>query len=154
MNYSSSDMENIIFRKKTFGGYDKENVNETMRKVSEDYRSAEKEISELKDKIAVLAETVEHYKTIEESMQHCLIIAQHTSDEIVKSANDKADDIVAQADAKSQNIINNAKEEANKLKLTYDDMKSKIKTLKLKSEALMKSSLEIISQLAEEKKDQ
>lgn len=151
MNYNSMDIEKISFRKKAFGGYGKERVNEAMRKVAEDYRSAEKEEAELKDKIAVLTETVQHYKTIEESMQHCLIIAQHTSDEMIKSANGKADEIIAQADATSQKMISDAHEQANKLKFTYDDMKAKINTLKLKSEALMKSSLEIIGQLAEEK---
>jgi cell division initiation protein len=148
MNYVSGDLDGITFGSSFFGGFNKASVLETMQKVAEDYREREKEIKELQNKVELLQETVAHYKTIEESMQHCLIIAQHTSDEMIKSANEKSKDILAQADATSQKIVQDAYEQANKVKLSYEDMKNKIYTFKVKSEALLKSQLDVLNQLA------
>ena len=153
MNYVPKNLDCITFHTSLFGGYNKNTVSETIRKIAEDYREKEKEILELQNKVAVLQETVDHYKTIEESMQHCLIIAQHTSDETIKNANEKAKDILSQADTTSQKLVNDAYEQANKIKISYDDMKSKIYTFKLKSEALLKSQLDILNQLDGDSKE-
>lgn len=147
MNYVSENLDGITFGISLLGGYNKTAVLETIRKITEDYREREKEILELQNRVAVLQETVAHYKTIEESMQHCLIIAQHTSDEMIKNANEKAKDILSQADVTSQKLVDDAYEQANKIKFSYEDMKNKIYTFKLKSEALLKSQLAVLSQL-------
>jgi cell division initiation protein len=148
MNYVSEDLERIIFCTSLFGGYRKKPVDDAIQRILDDYREREKEITELKSKVSVMTETVEHYKTIEESMQHCLIIAQHTSDEMIKSANEKAKDIIFQADATSQKLVNDAYQQANKIKFSYDDIKAKIYSFKVKSEALLKSQLDVLGQLS------
>lgn len=147
MNYVPENLDGITFGISLLGGYNKTAVLETIRKITDDYREREKEILELQNRVAVLQETVAHYKTIEESMQHCLIIAQHTSDEMIKNANEKAKDILSQADVTSQKLVDDAYEQANKIKFSYEDMKNKIYTFKLKSEALLKSQLAVLSQL-------
>lgn len=148
MNYVPENLDGITFGISLLGGYNKTAVLETIRKITDDYREREKEILELQNRVAVLQETVAHYKTIEESMQHCLIIAQHTSDEMIKNANEKAKDILSQADVTSQKLVDDAYEQANKIKFSYEDMKNKIYTFKLKSEALLKSQLAVLSQLS------
>ncbi len=150
MNYVSENLESMSFCTSLFNGYRKEAVDDFLRKILEDYREKEREISELKNRVTVMTETVEHYKTIEESMQHCLIIAQHTSDEMVKSAAEKAKDIISQADSTSQKLVNDAHQQANKIKFSYDDMKAKIYSFKVKSEALLKSQLDVLGQLSDE----
>lgn len=153
MNYVPENLDGITFGTSLLGGYNKNVVLETIQKVAEDYREREKEILELQNKVVVLQETVAHYKTIEESMQHCLIIAQHTSDEMIKNANEKAKDILSQADMTSQKLVNDAYEQANKVKFSYDDMKAKIYTFKLKSEALLKAQLDVLNQLNDDPKE-
>lgn len=148
MNYVSEDLERITFCTSLFGGYRKKPVDDAIQRILDDYREREKEITELKSKVSVMTETVEHYKTIEESMQHCLIIAQHTSDEMIKSANEKAKDIIFQADSTSQKLVNDAYQQANKIKFSYDDIKAKIYSFKVKSEALLKSQLDVLGQLS------
>lgn len=148
MNYAPEDLDAKTFCTSMVGGYRKSAVDETIQSIAADYREAEKEMAELKSKVSVLTETVEHYKTIEESMQHCLIIAQHTSDEMVRTAGQKSRDILSEADATSQKMINDAYQQVNKIKSSYDEIKAQIYSFRVKSEALIKSQLDVLNQLS------
>ncbi len=150
MNYATEKLGSLKFCSSVFGGYNKNDVDKAIRNIISDYRETDKNMAELKNKVDVLTETVNHYKTIEESMQHCLIIAQHTSDEMIKNANEKAKDILSQADATSQKVVSDAYQQASKIKFSYDDMKAKIYTFKAKSEALLKSQLDVLKQMDSE----
>jgi cell division initiation protein len=148
MNYAPEELENTVFRSVVFGGYDKSSVDEAIRKIVSDYHEREKEALDLKSKVDLLTETVNHYKTIEESMQHCLIIAQHTSDEMISNANEKAKDILDQAGVASQKLVDDAYRQVNKIKFSYDDIQAKLYTFKVKNEALLKSQLDILGQIS------
>ena len=49
---------------------------------------------ELKDKLALLNEGLQHYKTIEDSLQNTLLVAQQTGEEIKNNAYEKAENII------------------------------------------------------------
>jgi cell division initiation protein len=69
MNYTPNDLQNVSF-KKNIMGYSEDQVNEVLDKVIEDYGEYIHENVELKDKIAVLNEGMQHYKRIEDSLQN------------------------------------------------------------------------------------
>ena len=150
MNFLSDDIRVLRFDGAVINGYNRKQVDTAIRQIEEDYREREETIEELKNKISMLKETVDHYKTIEESMQHCLIIAQHTGDEIVRSANEKAKDILDDADSTSHRLISEAYQQANKIKLSYDDLKAKINTYRMRSEAILKSQLDVLYQFPDD----
>lgn len=150
MNFLSDDIRVLRFNGVVINGYNRKQVDEVIRQIEEDYREKEDTIEDLKNKISILKETVDHYKSIEESMQHCLIIAQHTGDEIVKSANEKAKDILDDADSTSHRLISEAYQQANKIKLSYDDLKAKVSTYRMRSEAILKSQLDVLQQLPDD----
>ena len=114
MNYTPNDLENITF-KKTFRGYSEDQVNEMIDKVIEDYMAYIRENLELKDKISVLNEGIQHYKSLEESLHNTLLIAQQTSEEIKKNAYEKAENILREAELKAQKIINDVTGEEVKI---------------------------------------
>lgn len=149
MNYTPNDLQNISF-KKTFMGYSEDMVNEVLDKVIEDYSAYIRENIELKDKIALLNEGLQHYKTIEESLQNTLIAAQQTSEDIKKNAYEKAENIIKDAEIKSQKIINDANQEIVKIRYEYEDLRKKLYVFKSKSETLLMSQLEILKQVTEE----
>lgn len=150
MNYLSDDIRVLRFGGAVLYGYSRKQVDEALRRIEEDYREKEETIEDLKNKISILKETVDHYKTIEESMQHCLIIAQHTGDEIVRNANEKAKEILDDADSTSHRLISEAYQQANKIKLSFDDLKAKVSNYRLRSEAILKSQLDVLSQIPDE----
>lgn len=146
MNYTPNDLQNITF-KKVFMGYGEDSVNEVLDKIIEDYSAYIHENIELKDRIAVLNEGIQHYKTIEESLQNTLLVAQQTGEDIKKNAYEKADNIMKEAELKAQKMVSEANQEVMKVKYEYEDMSKKLHVFKSKAETLLLSQLEILKQV-------
>lgn len=149
MNYTPNDLQNLTF-KKNFMGYSEDQVNEVLDRIIEDYSAYIHENLELKDKLALLNEGLQHYKTIEESLQNTLLVAQQTGEEIKNNAYAKADNIIKEAEVKAQKIINDVNQEVIKLKYEYEDMRKRLHVFKSKSETLLLSQLEILKQMFDE----
>jgi cell division initiation protein len=148
MNYTPNDLQNITF-KKVLMGYGEDAVNEVLDKVIEDYTAYIRENIELKDRISVLNDGIQHYKTIEESLQNTLIVAQQTSEDIKKNAYEKAENILKEAEIKAQKSINDANQEVVKVKFEYEDLWKKLHIFKSKSETLLLSQLELLKHMFE-----
>ncbi|WP_024834720.1 DivIVA domain-containing protein [Ruminiclostridium josui] len=146
MNYTPNDLDNIKF-KKNFMGYNEDQVNEVLDSVIQDYELYIKENIELKDRISVLNEGIQHYKNIEESLQNTLIVAQQTGEEIKKNSYEKAENIIKEAELKAQRIIDDANQEVIKIRFEYEEMKKRLHLFKTKSETLLLSQLELLKQL-------
>lgn len=147
MNFTPNDLQNLTFKKAVIGGYSEDSVNEVLDKVIEDYTEYIRENIELKDKMAVMTEGMQHYKNIEESLQNTLIMAQQTSEEIKKNAYSKADNILKEAELKAQRMVNDANQEVLKIKFEYEEMVKKLHIFKTKSETLLLSQLEVLKQM-------
>lgn len=150
MNYTPNDLQNIVFKKSVFGGFNEEAVNEVIEKVIEDFNGLVRENIELKDKVVMLNEGIRHYKNIEESLQNTLIVAQQTSEDVKKNALEKAENIIKEAELKALKIIEEANKEVLRIRFEYDDMKKKLHLYKAKSENLLISQLEMLKQVLEE----
>ncbi|PYG89899.1 cell division initiation protein [Ruminiclostridium sufflavum DSM 19573] len=146
MNYTPNDLDNMKF-KKNFRGYDEDQVNGVLDNVIQDYELYIKENIELKDRISVLNEGIQHYKNIEESLQNTLIVAQQTGEEIKKNSYEKADNIIKEAEIRAQKIINDANQEVIKIRFEYEELRKRLHLYKTKSETLILSQLELSKQL-------
>ncbi|MCR4434289.1 MAG: DivIVA domain-containing protein [Clostridiales bacterium] len=149
MNYTPNDLQNIVFKKKVMG-YSEDMVNEVLDKIIEDYSSYIHENIELKDRVSVLNEGIQHYKTIEESLQNTLLVAQQTGEDIKKNAYQKAENIIKEAELKAQKIINEANDEVVKIRYEYEEIKKKLHIFKSKAETLLMSQLEVLKQMFNE----
>ena len=149
MNYTPNDLQNITF-KKTFMGYSEDTVNDVLDKIIEDYSAYIRENVELKDKLALLNDGLQHYKTIEESLQNTLLVAQQTGEDIKKNAYEKADNVIRDAEIRAQKIINDANQEVIKIKFEYEDSKKKLHVFKSKCEMLLMSQMDLLKQIFEE----
>jgi cell division initiation protein len=90
VNYTPTDLNRLTIKRTLFDGYGKKQVDSLIAKVIEDYTEMNKSIHELKCQISTLNETVQHYKLLEESLQHSILVAQHTAEQIKTNACDKA----------------------------------------------------------------
>ncbi len=146
MNYTPNDLDNLKFRK-VVRGYSEDQVNEVLDSIIRDYEMYIKENIELKDRISVLNEGIQHYKNIEESLQNTLIVAQQTGEEIKKNAYEKAENIVKEAELRAQRVVQDANAEVMKIKFEYEEMRKRLHLFKSKSESLLLSQLELLKQL-------
>ena len=149
MNYTPNDLQNLTF-KKGLMGYSEDGVNEVLDRVIEDYSAYIRENIELKDKLALLNEGLQHYKLIEESLQNALLVAQQTGEDIKKNAYEKANNIIKDSELRAQKAINDANQEVLRIKFEYEEIKKKLHIFKSKCETLILSQQEILNQMFED----
>jgi len=150
VNYTSTDLSRLVIKKALFDGYNRKQVDNLLAKVLEDYTEMNNSIHDLKCQISTLNETVRHYKVLEESLQHSILVAQHTAEQIKANACEKAKNIVDEAEVKAQKIIDNANNEVRKIKTKYEELKNELYTFKTKSEALLQAQMDVLRQLSAE----
>ncbi len=92
------EVQEKTFSKAVFGGYDMAAVDDFLEPLSEDYITLYKENAVLKNKMKVLVDTVESYRSTEDAMRSVLINAQKTADQIVSEAQAKANTILNEAE--------------------------------------------------------
>jgi len=146
VNYSTTDLSRLAIKRTYFEGYNKKQVDNLLTKIIEDYTEMNNTIHELKCQISTLNETIRHYKTLEESLQHSILVAQHTAEQIKANACERAKNIVEEAEVKAQKIIDDANNEARKIQLKYEELKNEVFTFKKKSEALLQAQMDVLRQ--------
>lgn len=103
------DVQNKVFKGGI--GFDKKDVETFMHELSSDYEQLYRSNVELKDKVATLNESLQHYKSVEDSMQKALTLSEKTAEETVNAANDKARLITTEAEKKAESIVEDARQE-------------------------------------------
>lgn len=96
---SPQELKDVQFDKAVFGGYDMAAVDETFAQVIADYTALVKENGVLKNKLKLLASTVEEYRSVDEAMRKALITAQNMANDMVKEAQEKSNDLIKNASA-------------------------------------------------------
>ena len=96
------DIENKKFSKQMMNGYSVEEVDDFLDDLTLDYSKNYKELTELKTKVEGLTKSLEHYKTIESTLQNTLVMAQTTAEDVKRVAQQKADQIIEEAKGTAQ----------------------------------------------------
>ena len=96
-------------------GYDKKDVDAFMREVNKNYEMLYRENMELKDKVSVLNEGIQYYKSIEKTLQKALILAEKTAENTKEAANKDAKRIEKEAKVKANILLADARNELENL---------------------------------------
>ena len=141
------EIENKTFNKQVVNGYSTNEVHEFMASLLKDYEQLYKENIEYKDKIAVLNQGIQHYKSIEETLQNALIVAQGTAETVKQNAKAEADNILKQAEINATKSVDEIKKQIMEKEIQYGETKKQFDVYKAKIEALLISQLEILKEM-------
>lgn len=144
------DIENKKFAKQMMNGYSVEEVDDFLDELTVDYSKNYKELSELKSQIEELNKSLEHYKTIEDTLQNTLLMAQQTAEEVKNVAKQKADQIVQEAKNSAQLQVNELNNEISLKQKSLEDIKKQFDIYKAKMESLLISQLELLKEINKE----
>ncbi len=106
--FTPQQIDQISFKKATFGGYDMEQVDEFLEPLTEDYVTLYKENALLKSKMRVLVGKLEEYRKNEASMKDAVVNAQKTCDKMVREAEAKCAQMLSDANAAASRSSINA----------------------------------------------
>ena len=144
------DIENKKFSKQMMNGYNVDEVDDFLDDLTLDYSKNYKELTELRDKVAELNNSLEHYKTIEETLQNTLLMAQTTAEDVKKVARQQADQIINEAKGNAQKQASDLDNEIVLKKKELDDVKKQFDIYTAKMESLLISQLELLKDINKE----
>ncbi len=139
------DIENRKF-KKEFSGFSKAEVQEFLSAVSESYGAIYKENLANKDKINMLSNAIKQYKSMEETLQSAILVAQSAGDEVVHNAKKRAENIIAEAETNAAQILSDASREVTRISYEYEEMKRTVEVFRTRVLSLLTSQLDIVKE--------
>lgn len=152
-----SDIETKDFKKVALG-YSADEVDEFLDEILIDYHRLYKERVDLRDKIDILNQDLDYYRSIEKSLQKTLALAEKKAEEIKEEAEAKKQEIEKQAKAKAEAIVSGTKQklssmetEIAKLVNQYELMRKRVKLL-LYAEIDLLDKTNVFSEEEKEKK--
>lgn len=138
----------IEIQSKTFKsgglGYDKKDVDGFFREVLRSYETVYRENMELSDKVSVLTEGIQYYKTIEKTLQKALVLAEKTAEDTKTAAEEKAKSIEREARTRSQLIVADAKNELEHIHNQTIQLVQQYEKYKLQFKKLAEAQMELI----------
>ncbi len=144
------DIENKKFAKQMMNGYSVEEVDDFLDEITADYERLYKENNELKGKIEEAKQSLEHYKSIEGTLNNTLVMAQKTADEVKNIAKQQADQIINGAQEEAKQALMDIESKTALKKKELDDVKKQFDVYKAKMESLLISQLELIKEIKED----
>ena len=141
------DIENKTFTKQAINGYSTQEVHEFMAELLKDYEKIYKENIEYKDKIQVLNQGIQHYKSIEETLQNALVVAQGTAETVKANAKVEADNILREAELNARKSVEDIGQRVLEKQLKLEETQKQFDVYKAKMEALLISQLELLKDI-------
>lgn len=137
------ELQGITF--KSGMGYAKKSVDAFYEEILLEYEQIYKENIELKDKITVLSEGIQYYKTIEKTLQKALVLAEKTSHDTKQAAVLKASNIENEAYVKADLILADSKKELERLKAQIQALLQQFETYKIQFRQLTAAQTELLN---------
>ena len=137
------EIQNRVFKSGGLG-YDKKDVDSFMKEISDSYELLYREKMELADKVKVLNDALQNYKTIEKTMQKALLLAQKTAEETQENALRNAHAIEKEAMTKSEIIVSDAKRELERIHQKTVQLCQQYEKYKLQFKNLAAAQIELL----------
>ncbi len=143
------EIQNKKFSKK-MRGYDENEVDEFLDRLTEDYEALYRENANLKDRVQILEDKMKHYADMEASLQNALVLAQTAAEESTKNAQEKCDLMIKQAEEEARRIIERANEKIMDIENQYQEAKKQMYIFRTRFKTLLEAQLEAVVALCDQ----
>ncbi|AWE06596.1 septum formation initiator [Lysinibacillus sp. 2017] len=144
MPLSPLDIHNKEFAR-GFRGYAEDEVNEFLDQIIKDYEIILRERKELEDKVKIMSERMNHYNSLEDTLQRSIVVAQEAADEVRRNSQKEAKLIVKEAEKNADRIINDALTKARKVTIEIDELKKQSKVFRNRFKMLVEAQLDLLN---------
>lgn len=138
------DIHNKEFRR-SFRGYDEDEVNEFLDQVIKDYEALIRENKDMQNQARTLQERLDHFSNIEETLSKTIIVAQEAADEVKSNSKKEAQLIIREAEKNADRIINEALVKSGKIALEIEELKKQASIYRTRFRTLLEAQLELLN---------
>ncbi len=125
-------------------GYHPGEVDDFLDEVVSEYDNVLQENEVLKEEMQELRSRVDRYKQMEDTLQHTLVIAQETAEEVRENARKEAQVIIGEARGETRRIRVEAEEHIDRMKRESERLRSQITEYLARAKANLITKMEII----------
>lgn len=137
------DIHNKEF-KRSFRGYNEDEIDEFLDAVVKDYEQLYRENIELKENIDRLKSKVENFERLENTLHNTLVVAQETAEEVKLNAKKEADLTIKEAKANGQRLVDQANEQVRQKIAEYEEIQQQMQLYRTKMRTLILTQLELL----------
>lgn len=147
--------------KKSFRGYNENEVDDFLDKIVEDFEKLLRENERLQSQLNSNERELDHYRKIEKTLNDTLMVAQRTADEVITAAKKNADELKENAARECQTIreqarfearqqIDNATTKRDAILAEYDKFVREKQAFLMKLRTILESELTITVQMLDD----
>ncbi len=140
------DIENKEFGK-AFRGYDIDEVEEFLQLLVNDYEKLYRENASLKEKNAMLTETIGNYRGMEETMQNAILAAQRSAEDIKRNAYQRAENITREAQTRANEAIAGADKAIAELESTYLALQGEVDNYRARMRSILETNIKLLDEM-------
>ena len=127
-------------------GYKKEEVNDFVKEVTQEYENMLKKLKKSCEVIESLRSELKHYKDIEATLNRAILVAEESTSNIKKAAYDESKVIVEDAKRNATKVINNALVKAERIESEAESLRRKVAVYKKRFRELIEDQLDELEQ--------
>lgn len=139
------DIDNKVFKKAKFGGYEIKDVEDFLVLVMSDYEKLYRENTELRGQVNVLQQSVDHYSSLEAGIDRTVENAQTEADSIKLEAQKQAETIKSSAELDAKQKLEDLQRQIIKAEVDIETKKKEMKIYKIKVQSMLEAQLKILN---------
>ena len=143
------DIHNKEF-KKSFRGYNEEEVDGFLDAVIKDYEQLYRENIEIKENLDRLNSKLEHFQHMENTLHNTLIIAQETAEEVKFNAKRTTELMIKEAEVQASKMVDEASNKVRRMASEYEGLQKQDQIYRMRVRNLVKAQLEILGEVVED----
>ncbi|MFD1471455.1 DivIVA domain-containing protein [Companilactobacillus mishanensis] len=154
MVLSPIEIHNKEFDRK-FRGYDREQVDQFLNQVVNDYDLALQQNSQLQKDLKQVQSQLKYFTEMKDALNQSIIVAQDAADKvkanaekeaqiISEDAQQKARDLLDQSTTKSNQILEDASDKARQVTIETDDLKGKTNAFRITLQNMLQQQLDYV----------
>ena len=154
MELTPLDIRNQTFHKKSFNGYDPDEVKAFLETTATAFENMFRDRTDLTERLKVAEERVNYYRQIEKTIQDAVVTMQRTINEVKASAEKEAEIIIAEAKARAMREVESLKRESENLRTEIEQLRQLRTNYFIRCRALIHSQDELLSAMENDQQDQ
>lgn len=127
-----------------FRGYDEDEVNDFLKQLIKDFEDVIRERDELYDRTKELEDRINHFSSIEETLNKSIYVAQESAEEVRKNAQKEGQLTVREAEKNADRIINEALNKSRRIELEIEELKKQASVYQTKFKMLLEAQMEML----------
>ena len=139
------EMKQRQYEAQTRKGYNREMMDSLLNDIYASFQEMQLNNEKMQQNVKTLSSGIQYYKSIEQTLQKALILAEQTAKETKDAATLRAEAIEKEAQKKADNILQTAKEETENINLKCADMVKQYNQFKLQYKQVATAQLEMLN---------